>query len=149
MIPADYLAELPDEFRVADTDRTVRKSDLANLSESELKQLWYSNKYTTADGTEHEQPIWPFVYDTFHFMSPKMSRGELLSLGMNDKELDELHAHHFGREIGALGLDPEAEDTQAMQERRKRFFDEAMARAYASTDAPEHKDGASFTPGKA
>ncbi len=149
MIPADYLAELPDEFRVADTERTVRKSDLPNLGESELKQLWYSNKYTTDDGTEHEQPIWPFVYDTFHFMSPKMTRGELESLGMSDSELNDLHAHHFGREFDTLQLDPEAKDTQAMQELRKRFFDEAMPRAYAPTDAPEHKDGASFTPGKA
>lgn len=78
----------------------------------------------------------------------RMSRAELEGLGLTDARLDELHMHYLGREVGAPGLDPEAEDGPEMQERRRRFFDEAMRLAYAQTDVPQHGTGATYKPGK-
>lgn len=106
--------------------------------------------------------IWPwkhagyYVDDAGNPIAPvgmpdqlRMSRAELLSLGMTDRELDVMHTRYFGRTPDGAALDPEAEDTPELQGLRRRYFDEAMGAAYDSTDAPrDHDGGASFDPAK-
>lgn len=59
-----------------------------------------------------------------------MSRGELASLGYTDGHLLELYEKH-------MGVRPrlDDDDTEDVQRARRRFFDEAMGRAYGGAYA--------------
>lgn len=134
-------SKLPEVLHVSDTGKTVRRDELARMTDAQKRPLWFEE--LDADGDPHR--VFPFYDDSGVFglgatVPPIMRRKRLYDLGWTDDSLEGARAAMFGkREPGALALTDSEVDSVPLQQRRWYVFDLVTRVGGRSTPPPKPK----------